>query len=116
MRDSRYGQNLLCQMVGSVVGKKIRQERQPGCPGLGATVLSRGWRHSGGRWGRASWASWTSDVGLNEIEPQRVWQSKRPDVQAAVCRKNQAYAQMMASESSKGCDLGEPRGEVVEVA
>lgn len=101
---------------GKRCGKKIRQERQPGCPGLGATVLSRGWRHSGGRWGRASWASWTSDVGLNEIEPQRVWQSKRPDVQAAVCRKNQAYAQMMASESSKGCDLEEPRGEVVEVA
>ena len=82
--------------------RKSREEGQPGCPGLGTAVLSRGWRHSGGRWGKASWASWTSNIGLNEIEAQRVWQSKRPDVRAAVCRENQAHAQMMASESSGG--------------
>lgn len=97
--------------------KNIRQERLPGCAGLGAAVLSRGWRHSGDRWGRASWAlEWTSNVGLNETEPQRVWPCKGPAEQAAVCRKNEAHTQMMASESSRVCDLGAPTGEVVEVA
>lgn len=37
-------------------------------------------------------------------------------MQAAMRRRNQAHTQMMASESSRACDLGAPRGEVVEVA
>lgn len=102
---------------GKHCGKNIRQERQPGCAQLGAAVLSRGWRHSGDRWGGASWAlEWTSNVGLSETEPQGVWPCGGPAVQAAMCRRNQAHTQMMASESSRACDLGAPRGEVVEVA
>lgn len=82
---------MMCQTVISVVGRKIRQERRPGCPGVEAAVLSRGWRGSGGRWGRASGAFLrTLNVGLNEMEPQRVQESKGPDVRPAACRVSAA--------------------------
>ena len=50
-------------------------------------------RWGGGRRGRASRAFLrTLNVGLNEVEPQRVQESEGPDPRAAACRTNTARA------------------------
>lgn len=77
----------MCQTVISVVGRKIQAGKEARLSRVEAAVLSRGWRGSGGRWGRASRAFLrTLNVGLNEMEPQRVQESEGPDVRPAACR------------------------------